>query len=298
MRYDILAGFVQWCDDKSIRYVSAFMEAEWDLCKLERDGIIDAVASEDSDCFVLGCVNIIQLIDIRVSPTESNCTILSGNRWSDYVKEVLPDATLGDMADFAVLLGVDYLDRAFGNSISKVKGFFPNWREEKEEILLQIENYGQVKGIRSRAGIPGYVKTFRESANVFQYAPCYVIEAAVSGETVRESFWSNSFLLRRGNLRPTPAGHSEISLFGFDPESVLPEGFTLMDLFLMKIWIRTSCSVFDSIVPFPKNDGNEILPWGCDLDFDIVPIPMQPNSALIIYLECRGLSPRATNTRE
>ena len=233
-----------------------------------------------------------------MSPTESNCSILSGNRWSDYVKEVLPDATLGDMADFAVLLGVDYLDRAFGNSISKVKSFFPNWREEKEEILLQIENYGQVKGKRSRAGIPGYAKTFRESANVFQYAPCYVIEAAVSGETVRESFWSNSFLLRRGNLRPTPAGHSEISLFGFDPESVLPEGSTLMDLFLMKIWIRTSCSVFDFIVPFPKNDRNEILPWGCHLDFDIVPIPMQPNSALIIFLECRGLSPRATKTRD
>ena len=84
------------------------MEAEWELCKLERDGIIDAVASEDSDCFVLGCANIIQLIDVGASPTESNCTILSGNRWSDYVKEVLPDATLGDMADFAVLLGAKH----------------------------------------------------------------------------------------------------------------------------------------------------------------------------------------------
>ena len=233
MRDDILAGFVQWCDDKSIRYVSAFMEAEWELCKLESDGVIDAVASEDSDCFVLGCTNIIQLIDINASTTDPNCTIISGNRWSDYVNDILPDATLSEMADFAVLLGVDYLDRAYGHSINKVKTFFPNWREEKEVILLQIENNGQVKGKRSRAGIPGYVKTFRASANVFQYAPCYLIEAAIPGETVRDSFWSNSFLLRRGNLRQIPAGHSEISLFGFNPESILPEDHTLMDLFSM-----------------------------------------------------------------
>ena len=278
--------------------VSAFMEAEWELCKLESDGVIDAVASEDSDCFVLGCTNIIQLIDINASTTDPNCTIISGNRWSDYVNDILPDATLSEMADFAVLLGVDYLDRAYGNSINKVKTFFPNWREEKEVILLQLENNGQVKGKRSRAGIPGYVKTFRASANVFQYAPCYVIEAAIPGETVRDSFWSDNFLLQRGNLRQIPAGHSEISLFGFNPESILPQGHTLMDIFSMKIWIRTSCSVLDFIVPFPKNDRNEILPWGCHLDFDIVPIPMQPNSALIIFLECRGLSPRATNTRE
>jgi XPG I-region len=123
------------------------MEAEWELCRLERDGIIDAVASEDSDCFVSGCLNMIQLLDIRVSPTGLNCTIISGNSRTEYVKKVLPDATLGEMADFAVLLGVDYL----GNSVANMKGFFSNWRSEKDEILLQIENNGQVKGKRSRA---------------------------------------------------------------------------------------------------------------------------------------------------
>jgi 5'-3' exonuclease len=115
VREDVLAGFVKWCDDKSVRYVCAFMEAEWDLCRLERDGVIDAVASEDSDCFVLGCMNMIHLLDIRIIPANPNCTIISGTCWSELVNTVLPDATLGEMADFAVLLGVDYLDRSFGN---------------------------------------------------------------------------------------------------------------------------------------------------------------------------------------
>jgi hypothetical protein len=181
--------------------------------------------------------------------------------------------------------------------VREVKSFFPNWRAEKEQILSQIENYGQVKGKRSRAGIPVYSKTFREASIIFQHAPCYEVEAIVAGETVRESFWNNSFLLRRGNLRQIPAGSTENGLFGFNPDSILPEGHSIMDLFSMKIWIRTSCSVFDFTVPFPRNDRNEILPWGCDLDFALVPVPMQPTPALIIFLECRGLSPRTTNTR-
>ena len=297
VREDVLAGFVQWCNDNEIRYVCAFMEAEWELCRLERDGIIDAVVFEDSDCYVLGCLYMKQLLDIRVNPTGPNCTITSGKCWTEYVEKVLPDATLGEMADFAVLLGVDYLDRAYGNSVAKVKGFFPNWRSEKDKILSQIENNGQVKWRRSRAGIPGYSKIFRESANIFQYAPCFIVDSVLPGVTVRESFWNKSFLLRRGNLRQIPVGVLEVDLFGFDPEVILPEGHNIMDLFTMKIWIRTSCSVFDFIAPFPRNDKDEILPWGCNLVFDIVPVSMQPTQALVIFLECRGLSPRASNTQ-
>ena len=56
-------------------------------------GMIDAVASEDSDCFVLGFLNMIQLLDISVSPTGLNCTIVSGNSLTECIKKVLYDAT-------------------------------------------------------------------------------------------------------------------------------------------------------------------------------------------------------------
>ena len=55
MREDIIANFVAWCSRKNINYVCALMVAEWELCRLEKDGVIDAVISEDSDCFVFGC---------------------------------------------------------------------------------------------------------------------------------------------------------------------------------------------------------------------------------------------------
>lgn len=39
VRKDIVAGFISWCDSKQLKYVCAFMEAEWELCRLEADGI-------------------------------------------------------------------------------------------------------------------------------------------------------------------------------------------------------------------------------------------------------------------
>jgi 5'-3' exonuclease len=297
VREDILAYFVRFCIRKGIRYVCAFMEAEWELCKLEMDGVIDAVVSEDSDCFVLGCKVMIQLLDKDLPPLGLNCSAVTGSQWYDYVNNILPNPSTSELADFAVLLGVDYLNRAYGNSVNKVKGFFVDWRTRKEEILCQIESAGQVQPKRSRAGIPGYKKIFMESSNIFQYAPCYCIESVIEGETLCQSFWGNNYRVKRGNLRDLPDGADEAILFGFNPDDILPSQFPLMDLFTMKIWIRTKCSIDDFIVPFPKNDKNEILPWGCNLDFEKVPISMQPTVTLISYLECRGLSPRSSNTR-
>ena len=57
------------------------------------------------------------------------------------------------------------------------------------------------------------------------------------------------------------------------------------------------CPIDSYIILFPKNGKGEILPWGRFLDFDKVPIVLQPTPTLISFLECRGLSPRASNTR-
>ena len=64
----------------------------------------------------------------------------------------------------------------------------------------------------------------------------------------------------------------EVDLCGFDPNNIMPEGHSMMDLFTMKIWIRTLCPVLDFTVPFPRNNKGEILPWGCNFNFDIVPV--------------------------
>ena len=293
VREDILTEFVRWCDRKGIKYVCAFMEAEWELSRLENDGIIDAVVSEDSDCFVLGRKIMIQLLDINIDSSEVNCSKVSGTCLYEYVSKILPNPSRSELADFAILLGVDYLDRAHGNSVSKVKLFFSDWRNSKDEILSQIESHGQVRGKRSRAGIPGYVKTFRESSNIFQFAPCFCVQSITPGDSLREAFWNEQYTVHRGNLTDLPDDSDEKCLFGFDPTVILPSAFEMLNLFQMKTWRRTLCPVENFVIPHPRNERDEILPWGCFLDFKAVPISMQPTQTLISYLESRGLSPRA-----
>ena len=297
VREDILADFVRWCSRKGIKYVCAFMEAEWELCRLEKDGVIDAVVSEDSDCFVLGCQSLIQLLDIKVDPLGPNCSMTTGRCWVDYVANVIPDPSSSELADFAVLLGVDYLDRAYGNSVTKVSRIFANWRNIKEETLQEIESNGQVGGSRRGGGLPGYIKTFKEASNIFQFAPCFCVSSLSEGQSIREAFWSDNYRVSRGNLSQLPAGSDETTLFGFNLNIVIPVSFPLIDLFQMRVWIRTMSPIDSFIIPFPKNDNGEILPWGCYLDFGKVPVRMQPTLTLISFLECRGLSPRPSSTR-
>lgn len=74
---------------------------------------------------------------------------------------------MSELSDFAVLLGVDYVDRAYGDSITKVKSFFGAWRTIKDETLSNIENHGQVGTKRSRAAIPDYTPSFARASNIF-----------------------------------------------------------------------------------------------------------------------------------
>lgn len=86
MREDILAEFVLWCRRKDVRYICAFMEAEWDLTRLELDGVIDAIVSEDSDFFVLGSKVLIQLLDINIAPDGVNCSAVMGSCWQNFTE--------------------------------------------------------------------------------------------------------------------------------------------------------------------------------------------------------------------
>ena len=66
----------------------------------------------------------IQLLDLKIVATGLNCTIVPGDCWTSDVHNILLHATTGEMTDFAVLLSVDYLNRAHGNSVKKVTKFF------------------------------------------------------------------------------------------------------------------------------------------------------------------------------
>ena len=146
------------------------------------------MVSENSDCFVLGCKSMIQLLYINIDPLGLNCTLVTGSCWTSYVNNILPCPTTAQMADFALLLGVDFLYRAYGNSVNKVSPFFPKWREIRDETLSHIQSHGQVSGSRTRPAIPSYIITFTEASNIYQFAPCFCVRSILEGQSQRNAF--------------------------------------------------------------------------------------------------------------
>ena len=149
-------------------------------------------------------------------------------------------------------LGVDYLDRAHGNSLSKIKSYFGDWRTKKDDVLAFIESYGQV-GPKCRAALPNYATTFQKASNIFQFAPYFVIVPLTPGQSPREAFWNDNYGIIRADIRALESSSPEVTLFAFDPDDHLPSGFQLKEFFTMAIWIRTSCNIQQFAIPIPRN---------------------------------------------
>jgi len=106
-------------------------EAEWQCVKLEKDGIVHAVLSEDGDVIPTGASNIVSLVqwssDIGKCCLYRRGDILSSEKggsgeWNDYLWAL------------SCLMGNDYMDRPYGTARSKQKMTF-------KTIKLMLESY-------------------------------------------------------------------------------------------------------------------------------------------------------------
>ena len=151
--------------------------------------------------------------------------------------------------------------------------------------MSHIQSHGQVSGSHTRPAIPGYIKTFTEESDIFQFAPCFCVRSTSEDQSQRDAFWSMSYAVHRSNLNLIAESAEEKQLFGFHQNDPLPAQFANIDMFQSKVWIRSLCPIDSFIIPFSKNERDEILPSGYYLDFEKVPVVMQPTQTLIIYLE-------------
>ena len=97
--------------------------------------------------------------------------------------------------------------------------------------MLHIQSHGQVGGSHTRLGIPGYMKTFTEASNIFQFAQCFCMRSVTDRQSQRDAFWSESYVVHRGNLNFFAEGDDEEKLFGFNPNDSLPAEFESIDMF-------------------------------------------------------------------
>ena len=128
---DVILLVKQWCDKKSVRYVCAPMEAEWELVYLCNEDVIDGIVSSDSDILALG----------RIKFVIYNLSDYGGSIWVDvytaeliglYQKEVLnldmtsADDTLSWIV-YCVMHGCDFVSSAPGIGPVKVEKAFKDY---------------------------------------------------------------------------------------------------------------------------------------------------------------------------
>lgn len=104
------------------------------------------------------------------------------------------------------------------------------------------------------------MKRFSEASHILQFAQCFCVQSVLEGQSIRDAFWTDSYNICRENLNAIPEGSDEASLFGFNPNTLLPIQFQPKDFFIMTVWIRTLSPIESFVIPVPKNDNGEILP--------------------------------------
>ena len=178
-REDILKLVVQWMKEEDILHFSAPFEAEWQLVSLERQGLIDAIVSEDGDCLILGAKTVVT----RLNFSTGSCYIYNSNEvWQrecagrgGYQKaSVLPE--------MATFLGNDYIHRLYGFSPTKVKSsIMPSYiaATDKDQYLDEIEQtckWPKSHDPNFKKPAAGFASKFKKVTNLFRYPPIFSLE--------------------------------------------------------------------------------------------------------------------------
>lgn len=91
--------------DVDVKYVVAPYEADAQMYYLERNGIVDAILSEDSDLLVFGCKNLITKLD-----QYGGCVHICRDDFSSCKEMALAGWTDAEFRSMAILSGCDYLE--------------------------------------------------------------------------------------------------------------------------------------------------------------------------------------------
>ena len=115
------AFILVWMKEEDIECVGSLEEADMQCVKLEKDGIVDGIITEDSDMFALGAENLYCKLDRR-KKGEYKVQHLNRDYFfhpSNPYKSQL-NRHQHNLLDAALLLGNDYVSRIRGNGVGAV----------------------------------------------------------------------------------------------------------------------------------------------------------------------------------
>ena len=315
------ANVLSWMKKEGIKVVGSFLEADQQLRKLEMDKVVDAIATEDGDLVVLGAKKVLSKSSTRDGKLMFR--IFDRDELYDMRSQ---DCHLSKLflyneacIDIALLLGNDYVQKMEGNGITTVLENTDWKRRRRNED--RVVNNGLIDSI-ARSGNPEmwfeeYVRSnadkikssssddLRERASTYSKrlisARRYMLHAPVfeRNETTGE--------ITLVPLNPLPDGididqWKEYIGFDFEADSSVDES-QFVDAYECNILPLSGKPPHDHRGPLftavenPKVSTDEVLPLFARLNFEEVPVMLQPKVCLRYWLKSRGWNERDADTR-
>ena len=325
MVHDVITRAIRAFGD-SVRCVGSCFEADHQLAALFRQGIVNYVATIDSDLICLGS-NVIVNMDAN-----------SGKCWamelSTLLTERLPSKFRTDDVEWtheilchvACFLGNNYIHRLHGNGPGKVKDFVKSLSMPGNESFDSVIRE-KINECSTRAELDTHQKKenhfilWKRAYSMFRDGPAFIVHSDNQEQSTIDAFFSGNFWVSIGSYRDSSIEFNSLAdidedverYFGFNPyakfvdtidmqiplETSSPGEAATTDDDVNSHRIRLLFKECFNMERWPKDgtilkcldeptDANgHVLYHGSTIDFDRVPIRFQGIDVLKFYLDSR-----------
>jgi 5'-3' exonuclease len=205
VREDVVALVLELACEMNIGCVGSPFEADWQLVHLERQGIIDAIITVDSDLIVLGgqdiafrCNDKAQFIRYQQTDAEVRGIL---------ERELGSACTADDLIFFSSFLGNDYIHSPYSCGLAWVRSIIKSWltaTPQRRDAMLT--GYEQLPKDDTGVKYKGYAAQFKQSVALFKYSPVLHVVATADNDTrtPKELFAAGDYTVE---LRPLNVLH-------------------------------------------------------------------------------------------
>lgn len=299
------ASIMKWLEDKGIEHYGSLYEADQQLIKLEKDGIVDGIISEDGDEVANGARHLLCKMS-RKSNGEYQFKCWDRDhffgRENPYQSKLCLYPHL--IVDAALLLGNDYCKRIENNGAGTVlKGTLPrapskateeekanfkaNRKRRNDSMLDKMAKANDLKEWLDKYGKNGISAMPSDIVDAYWNARRYVLHAPVleydeeTGEVMVVP------------LNPLPDATTDLGKYiGIEELESLENNKQLLHTIY-------HCKVLP-LDRKPLEHYKQMLekPIFAELDFDADPVIVQPKLCIVNWLRARGLDCRLSDSRE
>ena len=272
-------------------------ETDTQVVALQKQGIIDAAITTDSDFTALGVKYVVSEMTL-----EGKVNVRS---YQKLTTQVLPnlfgveEAVDGrDLRFLVQMLGNDNLPRGLAGSgvvdvIARMKVYLRLGEQQKQQYINDYINNHDTP-----------VKC-RHSINYWEHAPAYKVIPNNPDESAKSAFFSGEYTVKLCSMTLDEAYQYNPAdeIIGFVPENYLrnnhetqPYTPTDDEFFRCISWSRNGLP-FEP-VPDQYNSSGDTVLHEANIDFDKHPMKFVMSRALVKWLECRGVPIPSLDSRE